>query len=958
MLVHDPRADRSAAALSVGAGSLDDPPGKNGLAHFLEHMLFLGTEKYPKADGYQKHLSSHAGFGNAYTANDHVNYYFEVAPSGYEEALDRFAQFFIAPLFNKEFASREVNAVNSEHAKNRESDSWRTHQIQRSLYEPTHPSNHFSTGNLKTLAGVGTAELKTFYAKNYSAERMALSLVSSLSLSQQEKMARKMFSAVKKRSLPPKNYPVTYLKKKQAFRLITIEPVSDKRVLSMEFPLPSMEKHYTSKPLGMIASVLGHEGKGSLLSLLKIKNLATGLSAGGGQSTNAYASLVVTVSLTPEGLKQYQQIVALTLGAVKGLRERGIPPYLFEENQMMGQLAFRYRQQGKSASEARSLTSLMQSIPLKDLPRAPYLFSEYTPSLYKQTLGHLTPDNMMVTLMAKGVFTDKIEKYYGAKYGYREFSGAIYQKLVSAKTHPAWYIPKPNPFIPKNTELLMPDGPLKLVETTFRQLQKDGVKPETLSKLKPLKDVSFTSTKALIEGLEKTLKTPEQQKVLPLVFQNALALPTQIIKAPSVDIWHLPDYRFRQPKAQIILKFSTLLAHRNPRQAMLGALYEEALSESLNEFSYPISQAGLHYAVSTPPGGVTLSFGGYSPRMLELMETIAARLKKVDISKKVFASIKERAKRGLENARFSEPYHQARYYNRLFLKHPYFSREAYLEELKTITLPEVKAFAVKLYQKRHVQGVTVGNLSPDALRKSISRVLETLGGDPLPKAERVEEQVRLLPKKANYEFSHRLAVDNSLGGIYFQVGQATPKLKTALSLISRPFGEATYTNLRTRQQLGYIVWGGMMQIEKTLGMYMLVQSGTYPADTLLDKMNKFVPEFIKGFSQIPDEVFEKYRAAVVVSKLKRPASLSEVASSLYWVLFKHKRNFDYVSEEILAAEALKRFEVEEILHQFLLGKGKRKLTLRLTGKNHKAGKPKGTPIKPPKSTGLQQKKSA
>ncbi len=50
MLVSNPRASRSAAAMAVGVGSLSDPKERPGLSHFLEHMLFLGTENYPEAD--------------------------------------------------------------------------------------------------------------------------------------------------------------------------------------------------------------------------------------------------------------------------------------------------------------------------------------------------------------------------------------------------------------------------------------------------------------------------------------------------------------------------------------------------------------------------------------------------------------------------------------------------------------------------------------------------------------------------------------------------------------------------------------------------------------------------------------------------------------------------------------------------------------------------------------------
>ncbi len=64
-------------------------------AHFLEHMLFLGTEKYPDENEYSKFLNHHGGWSNAYTANDHTNYYFDVSPKNLEGALDRYFCLFV-----------------------------------------------------------------------------------------------------------------------------------------------------------------------------------------------------------------------------------------------------------------------------------------------------------------------------------------------------------------------------------------------------------------------------------------------------------------------------------------------------------------------------------------------------------------------------------------------------------------------------------------------------------------------------------------------------------------------------------------------------------------------------------------------------------------------------------------------------------------------------------------------
>ena len=97
---------------------MSDPRDVPGLAHFLEHMLFLGTEKYPDENEYDKFLSQHGGACNAYTDNEHTNFYFDVTPQHLEGALDRFAQFFLAPLFTETATDREMKAVDSENSKN------------------------------------------------------------------------------------------------------------------------------------------------------------------------------------------------------------------------------------------------------------------------------------------------------------------------------------------------------------------------------------------------------------------------------------------------------------------------------------------------------------------------------------------------------------------------------------------------------------------------------------------------------------------------------------------------------------------------------------------------------------------------------------------------------------------------------------------------------------------------
>merc|ERR1712136_351235 len=94
MLISDPSTDKAAASLDVNVGSMSDPKDIPGLAHFCEHMLFMGTEKYPEEDEYSQFVSKNSGIYNAYTSGSHTNYHFDIKKEKLEEVLDRFAQFF------------------------------------------------------------------------------------------------------------------------------------------------------------------------------------------------------------------------------------------------------------------------------------------------------------------------------------------------------------------------------------------------------------------------------------------------------------------------------------------------------------------------------------------------------------------------------------------------------------------------------------------------------------------------------------------------------------------------------------------------------------------------------------------------------------------------------------------------------------------------------------------------
>ena len=97
-------------ALTVGVGYLSEPLELGGLAHFTEHMVFMGNEKYPDENSWGAFLAERGGADNGETDAEHTAFYFDVQPSALKEALDRFAQFFVAPLFKWDASQREVRS--------------------------------------------------------------------------------------------------------------------------------------------------------------------------------------------------------------------------------------------------------------------------------------------------------------------------------------------------------------------------------------------------------------------------------------------------------------------------------------------------------------------------------------------------------------------------------------------------------------------------------------------------------------------------------------------------------------------------------------------------------------------------------------------------------------------------------------------------------------------------------
>ncbi|MEN9661968.1 MAG: Protease 3 precursor [Verrucomicrobiota bacterium] len=875
ILLSDPALNKSAASVSVGAGSLQDPANRQGLAHFLEHMLFLGTEKYPDEAEYSKFLTSNGGYSNAYTQQDHTNYHFEIRHEAFEGALERFSQFFIAPLFDARFTEREMNAVNSEFQKNSENDAWRLSQLETTFYRDGHPLKNFAIGNRSTLAGTTREELLAFYRAHYSANLMSVALTGNASLDQLEQWARKYFSAVENRNLPEPRWPADYLPTKAALRLIRSEPVPDARSLSLSFPLPATRAYALAKPSELLGFILGYEGAGSLLSTLKAEGLATGLSAGGGEYAADFGEFNVKVALTPAGFANYSRVLALVFATINDLKRAGLPRGLFEERRTMAQLDELFTDKGEGTGRATELANLAREYPLELAERIPYLWTDESPAGYQLILNQLRPDNLLVQLVAKGQPADRTEPHYGAKYSYTEDTGPAYAALLNPPAAPSIHLPAPNPFVPK-----------------------------------------------------EVAQVPVQ--------------PVRLINEPGLSLYHLQDDHFQRPHVAEIFRFRLPRTLGTLENSVLLQFYSACVSEALNETNYTASTAGLAFSLNASIEGVYLSIDGYNESAATLLDQATGSLIDFKISEERFAALKDAIVRGLANFPKGEAWQVLLESRRAAMREFYFRPQEQLPVAQKLTLADIRAFAKKLYARGRIEALIHGNISATDAIASARKVAATLKSKPIADNEVLRRRLLVQPAKESLLASEKFEVNNSAFRQEFVIPGNSAETRAATLILSNFIGEPFYSELRTHQQLGYIVQASAGEDENTFFSYFIVQSGEHPADELQTKAEAFIKQLPDLFGKVTDKDWEDLVAGALAALQEEDKTIAERAGRLFKLAYDYNGDWSRREDTIVALEKLDRARVLAILKDTLDPAKLRERTFLGFAKQHTATTPPKT----------------
>ncbi|CAH6790650.1 Nrd1 [Phodopus roborovskii] len=836
---------QSAAALCVGVGSFADPDDLPGLAHFLEHMVFMGSLKYPDENGFDAFLKKHGGSDNASTDCERTVFQFDVQRKYFKEALDRWAQFFIHPLMIRDAIDREVEAVDSEYQLARPSDANRKEMLFGSLARPGHPMGKFFWGNAETLKhepkknNIDThARLREFWMHYYSAHYMTLVVQSK------------------------------------------VVPIRKIHALTITWALPPQQQHYRVKPLHYISWLVGHEGKGSILSYLRKKCWALALFGGNGETgfeqNSTYSVFSISITLTDEGYEHFYEVAHTVFQYLKMLQKLGPEKRVFEEIQKIEDNEFHYQEQTDPVEYVENMCENMQLYPLQDFLTGDQLLFEYKPEVIAEALNKLVPQEANLVLLsgANEGRCDLKEKWFGTQYSIEDIENSWAELWkTNFDLNPDLHLPAEN----------------KYIATDFT--------------LKPF-------------------DCPETE------------YPAKIVNTPQGCLWYKKDNKFKIPKAYIRFHLISPLIQKSAANVVLFDIFVNILTHNLAEPAYEADVAQLEYKLVAGEHGLIIRVKGFNHKLPLLFQLIIDYLAEFSSTPAVFTMITEQLKKTYFNI-LIKPETLAKDVRLLILEYSRWSMiDKYRALMDGLSLDSLLNFVKDFKSQLFVEGLVQGNVTSTESMDFLKYVVDKLNFVPLEQEMPVQFQVVQLP--SGHHLCKVRALNkgdaNSEVTVYYQSGTRSLKEYTLMELLVMHMEEPCFDFLRTKQTLGYHVYPTCRNTSGILGFSVTVgtQATKYNSETVDKKIEEFLSSFEEKIENLTEDAFNTQVTALIKLKECEDTHLGEEVDRNWNEVVTQQYLFDRLAHEI---EALKSFSKSDLVSWFKAhrGPGSKMLSVHVVG---------------------------
>jgi predicted Zn-dependent peptidase len=165
--VEMPHLHSAELAIYLKVGGRNDPPGREGLSHFLEHILFRGTAEFPSSLAIEAAFERIGGAPNAATDAESTYYYSRVHPDSFKRGMEIFASMLMKPLLNGIDIEKRIIAEEAREDLNESGDEVNPDTIVSRLLWPRHPLGMPTIGTLDSIAAIDRSDLAGHLAAYY-----------------------------------------------------------------------------------------------------------------------------------------------------------------------------------------------------------------------------------------------------------------------------------------------------------------------------------------------------------------------------------------------------------------------------------------------------------------------------------------------------------------------------------------------------------------------------------------------------------------------------------------------------------------------------------------------------------------------------------------------------------------------------------------------------------------------
>ena len=584
----------------------------------------------------------------------------------------------------------------------------------------------------------------------------------------------------------------------------------------------------------------------------------------------ALSIMGVQISLTKKGVAHWEEVLEVLYAQIALLKASDLSAAAADAR-ASDALAFRYSPKAPASDEASSLASslrLCASEPER-LLACRRVATAFDAPLTARLLDLLTPDRMVVLLKSTTLAAnvtgnstgDATEPHYGTLHRPLDLPPALLARLAAPPAVASLTLPAAN--------ALLPD--------------------------------SFT----LLSG------APPGRHEPPALADGA---------TPTRRLWHLADTTYKLPTAEVRVRWAVPEVGASAEGGVMASLLSSILAEQRRSDRYDAERAGISADVSPSTFGFEVDASGFSQRLPEAVRRAVAAVTSMQISEDELAIAKEKYARALAATLTEQPAERASQLTSKVLAEVAYLPAERSSALQNVSRANLAAFADGILGRAVLkETLVIGNLDAAA-----ARTIHDDGPGPPPDAQVTAAATQRIANLEGRWVQYAEAAAHpkeaqSAVKLIVQLGRLPIQQAAVAQLLSAAISQPFFDDLRTKQQLGYVVRAGLSVLQEVYHLAFIVQGTAKPPPQMAASVHAFVHNAAALVANLTATQFTQFVASTNKSLLDPPLELRSKAEGLWTRIAERSYDFDRARRVAAALSNATQAQVEAMAES--LGSG-------------------------------------